>query len=151
MIRLLLVDDHPLIRRGLRMRLELEPDITVVGEGGDGTAALRLVRELGPDVVLMDVEMPGMDGITAAATLSTLSPHTPVVILSLHDDADTRRRAAIAGASLFVPKHKCGEELLAAIRQAAGRSGSGHLDKPLGPEVEDVDQPKDGGMDQPFV
>ena len=69
MIRLLLVDDQSIIRQGLRMRLLLEPDIVVVGEASSGEQAIELVHELAPDIVLMDVEMPGMDGITATAAL----------------------------------------------------------------------------------
>jgi DNA-binding NarL/FixJ family response regulator len=94
-IRLLLVDDQPGTRRGLRMRLELEPDVSVVGEAADGAAALRLAAELNPDVVVMDVAMPIMDGITATKALrrSHLADSCSVVILSLYDDAITQARA----------------------------------------------------------
>jgi DNA-binding NarL/FixJ family response regulator len=120
-IRLLLVDDQPGTRRGLRMRLELEPDVMVVGEAGDGVAALRLVDELAPDVVVMDVEMPVMDGIAATKALrrSPLGDRCAVVILSLYDDAVTQSRAHEAGAAEFVAKHRMDEPLLAAIRAAA--------------------------------
>ena len=73
-ITVLLVDDQPTVRHGLRMRLELEPDIIVVGEAGDGAAALDMTTALHPDVVVMDVEMPEMDGITACAALRRLAP-----------------------------------------------------------------------------
>jgi DNA-binding NarL/FixJ family response regulator len=121
-IRLLLVDDQPGTRRGLRMRLELEPDVTVVGEAADGAAALRLAGELNPDVVVMDVAMPIMDGITATKALrrSPLSGSCAVVILSLYDDAVTQARAREAGAVAFVGKHRMDEPLLTAIREAAG-------------------------------
>ena len=122
MIRLLLVDDQPGTRRGLRMRLELEPDVTVVGEAADGADALRLADQLNPDVVVMDVAMPIMDGITATKALrrSPRGGSCAVVILSLYDDAVTQSRAREAGAVAFVGKHRMDEPLLAAIRAAAG-------------------------------
>jgi DNA-binding NarL/FixJ family response regulator len=119
MIRILLVDDQQNIRRGLRMRLGLEPDLTVVGEAGDGEAALRLARLVAPDVVVMDVEMPGVDGIAATEMLLRAEPRCAVVVLTLHDDAVTRERAAAAGACGFVSKTRIDDCLLSAIRAAA--------------------------------
>src|SRR6266545_6139908 len=119
MIRLLLVDDQPGTRRGLRMRLALEPDLVVVGEAADGAAAIPLARDLSPDVVIMDVEMPVMDGIRATSQLREIAPKTSVVILSLYDDPATRARANEAGAVAFVAKQCMEEPLLSAIRQAA--------------------------------
>ena len=118
-IRLLLVDDQPAVRRGLRMRFALEPDLEVVGEAGDAAEAISLARVLRPAVVLMDVEMPGTDGIAAIATLRQVAPHSTVVIFTLYDDAAMRARAREAGAAAFVAKHQTEETLLAAIRQAA--------------------------------
>ena len=122
MIRVLLVDDQSNIRRGLRMRLSLEPDIEVVGEAADGDAALRMARLLAPAVVVMDVQMPVMDGIEATRELCGSGAQPPaVVMLSIYDDERTRARAAEAGAKDFVPK-TCGHEyLIEAIRGAAGR------------------------------
>ena len=119
MIRLLLVDDQPAVRRGLGMRLHMEPDIQIVGEASTGTEALSKVQALSPDVVLMDVEMPEMDGIEATTSLCMANPQSAVVILSIHDDALTRRRAQAAGAVAFVEKRGATDTLLAAIRQAA--------------------------------
>ena len=119
MIRLLLVDDEASVRRGLRMQLSLEQDVAVVGEAGDGEAALALVKELRPDVVVMDVNMRGMDGITATETLCQELPGTRVVILTLHDDTATRNRAEAAGARAFIGKHESCERLVSAIRSAA--------------------------------
>ncbi len=116
-ISIVLVDDQATVRRGLRMRLTMEPDVEVVGEAESGEAALRLVRALSPDVVLMDVEMPGMDGIVATAELRATAPHVAVVILSLYDDARTRARAREAGAAAFVAKHQAKTTLLATIRR----------------------------------
>jgi DNA-binding NarL/FixJ family response regulator len=122
-IRLLLVDDEPAIRRGLRMRLALESDVEVVGEAGDGVSALQEVQRLAPQVVLMDVEMPGMDGIAATSRLRAQAPRPAVVMLSMHDDQGTVARALAAGAAAFVAKHSIDAALLAAIRQAASREG----------------------------
>lgn len=119
MIRLLLVDDQPGVRQGLRMLLTLEPDITVVGEGSNGREAMALVQQLAPDIVLMDVEMPEMDGISATSVMRTSFPQSAVVMLSIYDDGSTRARAYAAGAAAFVNKSGAIEVLLAAIRQAA--------------------------------
>lgn len=118
-ITILLVDDQPNIRRGLRMRLGLEADLSIVGEACDGAAALSLAEELAPGVVLMDAEMPGMDGIAATAEMARRAPGCRVVMLTLHDDAATRERARCAGACAFVAKHEIDHALMAAIRGAA--------------------------------
>ena len=118
-IRIMLVDDHSVVRQGLRLFLKYDPELEVVGEAADGAEALRLAREIKPDVVLMDVEMPEMDGIEAAAALRTAVSQSAVVILSIHDDAQTRVRAQAAGAVAFVEKRGATDHLLAAIRQAA--------------------------------
>ena len=123
MIRLLLVDDQPVVRKGLRMRLTMEPDITVVGEAGTGEEALVLVRSLAPDIVLMDVEMPGMDGITTTEILRTSIQQSAVVMLSIYDDVHTRARAQAAGAAGFVEKRGAIEALLTTIRQTAKFTG----------------------------
>jgi DNA-binding NarL/FixJ family response regulator len=122
MIRLLLVDDQPAVRRGLGIRLYLEPDIQIVGEASTGREALSKVQALSPDVVLMDVEMPGMNGIEATAALRAAASTSAVVILSIHDDPQTRGRAKAAGAVAFVEKRGAIDNLLAAIRQAARHS-----------------------------
>jgi len=121
MIKLLLVDDQPIVRQGLRMRLMLEPDITVVGEASSGEQALVLVESLAPDIVLMDVEMPAMDGIATTAAMRTSTSQSAVVMLSIHDDVHTRARARAAGAAAFVEKSGTLEVLLATIRQTAAR------------------------------
>jgi len=118
-IRLLLVDDQPQVRRGLMMRLALEPDVEVVGEAGDAERAIELARSLRPDVIIMDVELPGMDGIDATRALRNALPQTAIVMLSLHDDNETVARAKAAGATSFVAKHRMEGPLLAAIRDAA--------------------------------
>lgn len=119
MIRLVLVDDQPSVRQGLRMRLTVEPDITVVGEASNGREAMILVQQLAPDIVLMDVQMPEMDGIAATAVMRASTPQSAVVMLSISDDVSTRARAHAAGAAAFVHKSGAIEVLLATIRQAA--------------------------------
>jgi DNA-binding NarL/FixJ family response regulator len=122
-IRLLLVDDQPAVQRGLKMRFALEPDLEVAGEAGGVAEAISLARALHPDVVLMDVEMPGTDGISAIAALRQVTPQSAVVIFTLYDDAAMRARARELGAAAFVAKHQTEEMLLAAIRRAAMAHG----------------------------
>ncbi len=118
MIRVLLVDDLPSVRQGLRMRLALEPDLEVVGEACDGIAALSAAARLLPDVVVMDLEMPGMDGISATRELSGHSL-SAVIILSICEETGIRVRALEAGACAYVTKGEGVETLLRAIRCAA--------------------------------
>jgi NarL family two-component system response regulator LiaR len=127
-INVLLVDDQEMVRRGLRMSLALEADLHVVGEAGDGQTAVEIARKLLPDVIVMDVVMPGLDGISATRLLRKEDPDIQVVTLSLHDDAETRNRAIQAGAFAFVPKNAPTEELLASIREAVKmrRDGTAH-------------------------
>jgi DNA-binding NarL/FixJ family response regulator len=120
--RVLLVDNRTAVRRGLRMCLELQADLQVVGEAGDGLEALRLAGELDPDVVVLEVALPGMDGLTAASVLGTAAPRSQVVFLTLHDDERTRRRAFLVGGLDLVGKHACPDVLVAAIRRAAAIS-----------------------------
>jgi len=104
------------------MRLQLESDITVVGEAHDGATAIRAAAELNPDVLVMDYEMPEMDGIEATRTLIAAGSEVRVVMLSIHDNTAVRRAAANAGVQSFIAKHEPSERLLAAIR-AAARTG----------------------------
>ena len=124
-VRVLLVDDQPMVRRGLAMRLEIEPDIEVMGEAEDGTGALDATAAHAPDVVIMDVRMEGVDGIEATAALRLAYPEVAVVMLTLQDDAETRGRAAAAGASGFVGKHEPEGLLVQEIRHAARPPAAG--------------------------
>ena len=117
MITLLLVEDELLVRHGLRMWLEREANVTVVGEASDGAEAITLAQALLPDVVLMDISMPTMDGIAATDALRITVPHSAVVLLSLYDDATTRARAYAAGVVAFVGKQEGVRALQAAIQQ----------------------------------
>jgi DNA-binding NarL/FixJ family response regulator len=120
-IRVLLVDDEAAVRQGLRMRMALEPDLDVVGEAANGIAAVKAAHTLDPDVVVIDVEMPRMDGITAIGWLREAAPSASVVVLSVYDDEEARARARAAGAEAFVGKQEGVDHLLDVIR-AVGRS-----------------------------
>lgn len=127
MIRVLVVDDQAAVRRNLRVRLEMEPDLQVVGEAGTGGEALLLAQTLTPDVVLMDIAMPGLDGLAATTALRQMVPRSAVVVLSIHDDPQTRAEAEAAGAVAFVEKRGATDRLLAAIRRAAGQAGKSSM------------------------
>lgn len=123
MITVLLVDDQPGVRQGLRMRLALEPDIHIVGEADEGGAAVHLALLRHPDVVVVDLEMGGMDGMAAIQALRSVAPQCAIVVLSMHDDAGTRVRAGSAGAAAFVGKHEGAEALPSAIRRVSVPAG----------------------------
>ncbi|REE96524.1 response regulator [Thermomonospora umbrina] len=117
--RVVLVDDQPLVRAGLGMVIADVPDLEVVGEAGDGAEAVRLVRELVPDVVVMDVRMPGMDGIEATRIITEGSEAARVIVLTTFDDDEYVYGALRAGASGFLVKDMAVPEILAAIRVVA--------------------------------
>jgi DNA-binding NarL/FixJ family response regulator len=117
-VRVLLVDDHDLFRTGLRNLLE-EQGVDIVGEAGDGASAVRLVRELAPDVVVMDLNMPGVSGVEATRQVTTAAPLTRVVVLTISDqDADVLD-AILAGACGYLMKDASIDELMAGIRAAS--------------------------------
>ena len=119
-IRILIGDDHGVMRAGLRAMLEGEPSVEVVGEAADGEAVMYLAGELLPDIVLLDIGMPGLDGIEVTRRLSKLLPQIQVLILTVYEDESLLREAIRAGASGYVVKRAAEEELIAAI-QAVSR------------------------------
>jgi DNA-binding NarL/FixJ family response regulator len=119
MIRVLIADDQSLVRTGFKMILDAESDIEVVGEAGDGAAALTMARTLRPDVVLMDVRMPGVDGITATGQVTAELPGTRILILTTFDLDDYVHAGLRAGASGFLLKDVPAPDLVAAIRTVA--------------------------------
>jgi len=118
MIRVLLADDHHLVRQALRALLEKADGIEIVGEAEDGREAAKLARRLRPDVVVLDVAMPILNGIQAAERIRRLRLPTRVVILSMHKDEALVRRALRSGAHGYLLKSAVSEELLLAIRAA---------------------------------
>lgn len=117
-IRVLIVDDHTILREGIRSLLERESDIEIVGEAGDGVEAVEKAGELNPDVVLMDIGMPRMNGIEATRKIRQAYPHIRVLILSMHDDEEYVRPLMQAGASGFVLKRSATTDLVVALRAA---------------------------------
>ncbi len=128
-ISVLLVDDHSLVRRGFRRILEDEPDIEVTGEAGDGAEAIRLVKELEPNVVVMDCAMPNMNGLQATRKILEEKPQTLVLMLSMHPEETLVRQALDAGARGYVLKNAVDLELGVAIRRVA--AGETVLDSQL--------------------
>ena len=118
-VTVLLVDDHEMVRRGVRAFLETQPDISVVAEAGSGEEAVRLAAEHAPDVALMDLIMPGMDGVEATRRLTTQSPRTNVVMLTSYHDDEHVFPAIRAGALSYVLKEIGPGELAEAVRKAA--------------------------------
>jgi NarL family two-component system response regulator LiaR len=117
-IRVLIVDDHQVVRQGLRTFLELQEDMIVVGEAGDGLAAVDLAKQLTPDIVLMDLVMPGLDGIAATSRIKSLGLGTQVIALTSFAEDDKVFPAIQAGASSYLLKDVTPEALVDAIRAA---------------------------------
>ena len=121
-MRVLLADDHSIVRRGLRSLIESEPDITVVAEASDGLEALKLCDEHQPDAIILDVAMPKMNGIEVAERVQKLTRPPSVLILSMHADESYIIRALAAGARAYLLKDATDEDLIPALRAvAAGR------------------------------
>jgi DNA-binding NarL/FixJ family response regulator len=119
MIRVIVADDHHLVRQGIRVLLEQAEDIEVVGEAENGQQAIEWVKRLSPDVLVMDIAMPGMDGLQAAEHIRTLGVATRTVILSMYSDRTLVRRALRSGARGYLLKRSVTAELLLAVRAAA--------------------------------
>jgi NarL family two-component system response regulator LiaR len=118
MIRIVIVDDHPVVRQGLRLMLEQRPDLEVVGEGVDGAQALALALDLVPDVMLLDLLMPGADGISAIREIKRLTPMTQVIILTSFAEDEYIFDAIKAGALSYLLKDSRPDDLVAAVRAA---------------------------------
>ncbi|MFI9100548.1 response regulator [Streptomyces fildesensis] len=118
-VRIVLADDQPLVRAGLRMVIADAPDLEIVGEAGTGTEAVRIVRELRPDVVVMDIRMPGMDGIEATRMITSNASAPRVLMLTTFDDDNNVYAALRAGASGFLVKDMALDDILAATRVVA--------------------------------
>jgi two-component system response regulator NreC len=119
-IRILIADDHAIVREGVRLMLQSQPDVEVIGEAADGRTAVALVHELKPDLVLLDLSMPIMGGLEAARLIIHDAPGTRVLILSMHESDDHFFQALQAGASGYLLKRAAPSELLSAVRTVAG-------------------------------
>ena len=136
-VRVLIVDDHAVVRAGLKLLLDAEDDIEAVGEAGNAKDAVFRMRSLKPDVVLMDVVMPGESGLEATAKILHESPETKVLVLSMQDDPRYVREAFAVGASGYVLKEAADTELVAAIREVA--NGGRYVHPTLGARLVTAD------------
>lgn len=125
-IKILIVDDHAVLRAGIRALLDLQADFEVIGEASDGQAAISCVRELHPDVVIMDIGMPGLDGLASTRQIKLENPNTHILFLTQHENKEYILPALKIGASGYVLKRAEGNELLTAIRTVF--SGGTYLD-----------------------
>jgi two-component system response regulator NreC len=128
-VRILLADDHVTVRHGLKLLIDSQPDMKVVSEASDGKSAVQLAQELRPDVVVMDISMPGMNGLIATRTLKQVQPDAAIVTLTRHGDDAYLQELLRAGVSGYVLKQSAPAELLQAIRVAA--AGGQYLDSTL--------------------
>ncbi len=128
--RIVLADDHAVVRQGLRLVIAAEPDLEVTGEAASAVEAIERVGALKPDVLLLDVSMPGGGGIGALDRIHQANPATRVLVLTMHDEPEVLRVALVSGAAGFILKNAAGPELLAAIRTVA--QGRTYVDPTLG-------------------
>jgi DNA-binding NarL/FixJ family response regulator len=147
-IRVLIADDHAMFREGVRALLDAEPDIEVVGEVEDGRAASQRALSLRPDIVLMDITMPGLDGVEATRLITHRDPSIRVLILTMHDNEEVFLRSLAAGAAGYVLKRSGGLELVGAIRST--HQGNTYLSPYLARALmTDYLQRVDRGADEP--
>src|SRR5579862_3979026 len=133
MIRVLLADDHAMVRKGFRLILEAQTDMEIAGEAGNGREAVELAEKLHPDVVVMDVAMPELNGIEATRRLAVSSPHTRVLALSMHKDSVYVREILRAGARGYLLKDSIDTDLINAVRAVA--KGDGYLSPGVSDEI----------------
>ena len=147
MVRVIVADDHHLVRQGIRMLLEKAEDIVVVGEAENGQEAVELAESLAPDIAVMDISMPRMNGIQATEQIHTRFPNTQVVMLSMHADDAMVRQALRRGARGYVLKRAIGEELLLAVR--AAMKGETYLSPPIAGSIVGEALSRQDGAEEP--
>ena len=128
-LRVFLVDDHPIVRKGLKALITEQPDMEVIGEAGDGRVALLQTKELQPDVMILDFTLPDLNGLQVMERVKQISPHTNVLVLTIHEASGYLRQMFQVGASGYLLKRTAGEELAHAIRVVA--TGGAYLDPTL--------------------
>lgn len=133
MIRIMLVDDQAIVREGMRSMVSVEPDMIVVGEASSGREALALGCQLLPDIILLDIRMPGMDGLVALGHLKRDLPRTSVIMVTLYDNYDYLERAVAAGAAGYILKDASRDELIRAVRVTA--AGGAIIDPSMLPKL----------------
>jgi DNA-binding NarL/FixJ family response regulator len=121
-IRILIADDHPIVRKGLRFSIEEDPGLTVIGEASDGETALAMIMKLKPDVAILDIDMPKMDGLAVGRELAKQKLKTEIIFLTFHSDEDLFRAAVEIGSKGYILKDSVSQEIVAGVRAvAAGR------------------------------
>lgn len=118
-IRLLIADDHPIVRKGLRLSVEEDPGLKVVGEASDGQAALDMIRKLRPQIAVLDIDMPKLDGLAVARELARQKLDTKIIFLTFHADEDLFRSAMELGSKGYILKDSASQEIVAGVRAVA--------------------------------
>ncbi len=118
-IRVLIADDHTMVRQGLTMLLQTQPDITVIGEASDGSEAIRMAHEFQPDIVVMDIAMPNVDGLEATRAIKSSLPNVQILALTMHEGEEYFFKILAAGASGYVLKRAAANDLISAIHAVA--------------------------------
>jgi two-component system, NarL family, response regulator NreC len=132
-LQIFLADDHVVVREGLKTLINAQPDMIVIGEAGDGQTAWQQARDCHPDVVIMDITMPELNGVQATAQLKRACPDVKVLALSVHEDTSYLRQLLAAGAAGYILKHAAADDLIQAIRLVA--AGGVYLDPALAGHV----------------
>ncbi len=132
-LRILLVDDHEIVRKGFRLLIEVDPDVSVVGEADNGDDALAKFQELKPDLVVMDISIPGLNGLEATKKLCKIDPQINILVLTRHEDIGYLKTLIEAGAKGYILKQSASEELIRAVRAVA--EGKSYLDTALTEKV----------------
>jgi DNA-binding NarL/FixJ family response regulator len=121
-IRILIADDHPIVRKGLRLSIDEDPGLTVISEASDGETALAMIKKLKPDVAILDIDMPKMDGLAVGREIAKQRIRTEIIFLTFHSDEDLFREAIEIGAKGYILKDSASQEIVAGVRAvAAGR------------------------------
>jgi two-component system, NarL family, response regulator NreC len=148
--RVVLVDDHAILREGLKLLVNAQPDMTVVGEAGDGRSAVAQAQSLVPDIIVMDISMPQLNGLEATMQLTATMPAVKVLVLSVHADSNYMRHLFAAGAKGYVLKRSAGNVLIQALRTVA--AGELYLDPLLtGAVITDLVKPTARAGDLPLI